>query len=72
MASALYQQNRLGGYQVMVISGAQEAEDELVPVALITPLSQGRYPFVFMRLQSQSVGGVDLDAIGTSHGCVRL
>jgi hypothetical protein len=69
---ALYANASLEGYQVFMVEDADTALDEQVTGETLEQVTEGRFPFVYVRLQPVSQIGLNLDDFMSNLGCIRV
>jgi hypothetical protein len=68
----LYQAGQLEGYQLLLIETADEAADELVLVSRVAPVTAGRFPYVYTRVQLADGVALDIDTLLADRAYTRV
>ena len=69
----LYNDGRIDGYQLLYIENTEDAEHEFVLTTLVAPFTDGRFPYVYVRVQPcEGAPTHSLDAQLADLGCARI
>jgi len=67
--TALYEAGRIRGYEVYLIEDSEDAEEVLAHIYRgVTELTEGRFPYVFARVQAKVDVPEDIDGLMEQRG----